>query len=141
MAQAIDPKVNNPATQEADVEEYDPCGCRSGKKYKECRALRMKLGKAGLVVSPLELLPPEGTNVSDIVCSQLSCEVSLGDFHVVIAIYRYATEQEWIVEVQNDHDGTHHWDDPFPTEQAALDAAFEDIEEQGFENFAVNPFD
>jgi hypothetical protein len=138
MAETIDPRANHPE----HVDHEDFCGCRSGKKYKECQALRRSLGKEGFMVSPVQWEAlPEGDGMPDIVYSPLSCEVRLGDFAVVIAIYRYATEQEWIVEVRNDYDGTHHWDDPFPTEQAALDAAFEDIEEQGFESFAVNPFD
>lgn len=139
MAQAIDIQANPIVTAVARVGRNDRCPCDSGKKYKKCCELLVFRGKPGLIVSPAEWEPlPEGVRTPDMVCSSLSCEVSQGDISVAIAISRYASEQEWILMVQNDRNGMRIWDDRFPTEEAALEAGLRAIQQDGIEFYAVN---
>ncbi len=47
-------------------------------------------------------------------------------------IYR-AENEDWILEVVDEHGNSTVWDDLFPTDQAALDEAMRTIDEQGID--------
>jgi hypothetical protein len=87
-----------------------------------------------IVYKPTEMGPPPdlppGTSLPNIVYSPLICIASQGDLEVAIVIYRYADAEEWILEVQDDHDGATLWDDRFPTDAAALAEAKREIDER-----------
>jgi hypothetical protein len=127
----------------------DPCPCSSGKKYKKCCELLVFRGKPGLIVSPAEWVSPDRSELGrpgdaralNFVYSSLACEVSQGDISVAIAIYRRADEQEWILEVQNDRNGSRLWEEFFPSEEAALEAGLQAIQKDGIEFYAVNSSD
>jgi hypothetical protein len=58
---------------------------------------------------------------------------------VEILIYRGEDDDGWLLEVVDQEDGSTVWDDPFPTDQAALDEAMRTIEEEGIATFLHPP--
>ena len=76
----------------------------------------------------------------EIVMSPLSRDVTQDGVTVKIFIYRSEhDDDEWILEVV-DHEGASTvWDDPFPTDQAAMDEAMRAIEEEGIATFLGPP--
>jgi hypothetical protein len=74
---------------------------------------------------------PELTN------SALEREVTVDGLTVSIFIYRFETDDDWVLEVADHRGGSTVWDDRFPTDQAALDEALKAIEEDGIESFMV----
>ncbi|WP_229333097.1 hypothetical protein [Halomonas sp. KAO] len=50
-------------------------------------------------------------------------------------IYRLEEEVDWLLEVVNEEGTSHVWDDRFATDQAALDAVHEAIDEEGIAAF------
>ncbi|HEX2881811.1 MAG TPA: SEC-C metal-binding domain-containing protein [Polyangiaceae bacterium] len=150
MTQMIDTQLNTTVTSEPRVGRNERCPCGSGTKYKKCCSLLVFRGKPGLIVSPAEWVSPapsewqsayDVTALPSFVYSSLACEVSQGDISVAIAIYRRVDEQEWILEVQNDRDGSRMWEEFFPSEEAALEAGLRAIQQDGIEFYAVNPCD
>ncbi len=55
---------------------------------------------------------------------------------VRICIYRGESDPGWLLEVEDHLGGSTVWDDPFETDQAALDEAMRAIDEDGIESFA-----
>lgn len=58
-----------------------------------------------------------------------------------IRIYRSASVTDWLLEVEDHLGGSTVWDDRFPSDQAALDAALSAIEEEGVESLIVGSGD
>ena len=52
-----------------------------------------------------------------------------------VDIYRLEEETDWLLEVVNEEGTSHVWDDRFATNQAALGAVHEAIEEEGVTAF------
>lgn len=72
----------------------------------------------------------------EILHSPLERTVTMNDISVEIFIYRGAEQEGWILEVQDPLGGSTVWDDPFASDQEALDEALKAIEEDGIESFA-----
>lgn len=51
-----------------------------------------------------------------------------------VDIYRSVEEADWLLEVINEEDTSHVWDDRFPTDHAALAALHEAIDEEGIDS-------
>ncbi|SDN66878.1 hypothetical protein SAMN04487957_101326 [Halomonas shengliensis] len=52
-----------------------------------------------------------------------------------VDIYRLEDETDWLLEVVNEDGTSQVWDDRFATDQAALDAVYEAIDEEGVAAF------
>ncbi len=52
-----------------------------------------------------------------------------------VDIYRWEEEVDWVLEVVNETGTSHVWDDRFATDQAALDAVHEALDEEGITAF------
>ncbi len=75
------------------------------------------------------------TNIDDdmpIIYSPLNRTASRNGRSVEVEIYR-AENEDWILEVVDEHGNSTVWDDLFPTDQAALDEAMRTIDEQGID--------
>ena len=74
------------------------------------------------------------TNNDDLtlIYSPLNRTVSRDGRSVEVEIYR-AENEDWILEVVDQHGNSTVWDDPFPTDQSALDEAMRTIDEQGID--------
>lgn len=75
------------------------------------------------------------TNIAEdppIIYSPLNRTVSRNGRNVEVEIYR-AENEDWILEVVDEHGNSTVWDDLFPTDQAALDEAMRTIDEQGID--------
>ncbi|WP_426105944.1 UPF0149 family protein [Massilia sp. TSP1-1-2] len=75
------------------------------------------------------------TNIDEdtpIIYSSLNQTVSRSGRSVQVEIYR-AENEDWILEVVDEHGNSTVWDDLFPTDQAALDEAMRTIDEQGID--------
>ena len=74
--------------------------------------------------------------------SPLSRKVTKDGITVEIMIYHDNDDDdddEWHLEVVDQEEGSTVWDDPFPTDQEALDEAMRTIEEEGIATFLVPP--
>jgi uncharacterized protein len=71
----------------------------------------------------------------EIVMSPL-CRVIIEDgTKIQVDIYRGENESGWILEVVDEENASTIWDDPFDTDQQALDAVMEVIEKDGIRSF------
>jgi len=78
------------------------------------------------------------TNIDDdyeIEMSPLCRKETHDGITVEILIYRGKDDEGWLLEVVDEEDASTVWDDPFPTDQAALDEAMRTIEEEGIVTF------
>ena len=76
----------------------------------------------------------------EIVMSPLSRKVTRDGTMVEILIYRSEhDDDDWILEVVDQDGGSTVWDDPFPTDQTAMDEAMRAIEEEGIATFLGPP--
>jgi hypothetical protein len=67
----------------------------------------------------------------NIVRSGLSQSVTSNGITVSVEIYRLESEQSWVLEVIDQDGASTVWDDPFPADDAALDAFHECLREEG----------
>lgn len=74
----------------------------------------------------------------DITHSDLSRTVSDNGVTVRVEIYRLASDRRWQLEVINEAGTSTVWDEPFDTDQAALEAFEQAVEEEGIETFLDN---
>lgn len=81
--------------------------------------------------------PPDMDEEPELISSALDRAVTRGDLTVHIFIYRYETDDTWVLEVEDHLGGSTVWDERFPTDQAALDEALTAIDEDGIESFTV----
>jgi uncharacterized protein len=72
-----------------------------------------------------------------IVRSPLEKRVTRDGVSVDVLIYCGEDDTGWILEVVDHLGGSTVWDDPFPTDQAALNGAMTAIEEDGIGSFAA----
>lgn len=77
--------------------------------------------------------------VEELVHSSLEQTVSRDGITLQILIYRGESDALWLLEVEDHLGGSTVWDEGFVTEQAALDAALQAIEEDGIESLVVTP--
>jgi hypothetical protein len=71
----------------------------------------------------------------NIVVSRLSRSVTIAAVTVEVQIYRLEHDSKWTLEVVNELGTATVWDDLFDTEEAALDAFREALEDEGIETF------
>jgi hypothetical protein len=71
----------------------------------------------------------------EIVMSPFCQEVSKDGTKVQVDIFRCENEVGWILEVIDEENASTVWDQPFDTDQEALDAVIKVIEEDGIESF------
>jgi len=71
----------------------------------------------------------------EIVMSPLCQEISKDGTRVQVDIFRCENEAGWILEVIDEENASTVWDQPFDTDQEALDAAIKVIEEDGIRSF------
>lgn len=71
----------------------------------------------------------------NLVVSGLSQEVSVGGETLRIEIYRLEDDLGWTLEVVDRNGTSTVWDDPFDSDQQALDEALRAIEEEGTSAF------
>lgn len=83
--------------------------------------------------------PSSGALAPDeaVIHSTLERTVASEQTRLQIYIYRGPRDANWLLEVEDHSGGSTVWDDPFETEQAALDAALLAIDEDGIESFVV----
>ena len=71
----------------------------------------------------------------EIMMSPLCREISMDGTRIQVDIYRTEDEPAWILEVIDEENASTVWDDPFDTDQKALDAVMEVIERDGIRSF------
>jgi len=87
------------------------------------------------------LLPHFHDNVSKamsdpgIVMSPLCREITADGTTIQVDIYRGENEPGWILEVIDEENASTVWDEPFDTDQEALDAVMKVIEHDGIRSF------
>ena len=62
-------------------------------------------------------------------------EISGDDTRIQVDIYRGEDDPGWILEVIDEENASTVWDDPFNTDQEALDEVMEVIEKDGIKSF------
>ena len=62
-------------------------------------------------------------------------EISVDDTKIQVDIYRVEGIPGWALEVIDEENASTVWDDPFDTDQEALDAVMEIIEKDGIRSF------
>ena len=71
----------------------------------------------------------------EIVMSPLCQEISKDGTKIQVDIYRGEDDPGWVLEVIDEENASTVWDEPFDTDQEALDAAMEIIERDGIRSF------
>jgi len=71
----------------------------------------------------------------EIIMSPLCQEISKDNTKIQVDIYRGGDESGWILEVIDEENASTVWDDPFDTDQEALDEVMEVIEKDGISSF------
>jgi uncharacterized protein len=71
----------------------------------------------------------------EIVMSPLCREISGDGTRIQVDIYRGEEETGWILEVIDEENASTVWDDPFDTDQEALDEVMDVIERDGIRSF------
>jgi len=71
----------------------------------------------------------------ELIQSPLSQTITRDGHSLQVDIYRLEEEIDWLLEVVNEEGTSRVWDDRFATDQAALDAAHEAIDEEGIAAF------
>ena len=71
-----------------------------------------------------------GDDDFELVYSPLCQVISVGADSVYVKIYGDG-KGKWILEVEDEHDNSTVWDDPFDTDQDALDEVLKTIREEG----------
>ena len=71
----------------------------------------------------------------ELIQSPLSQAITRDGHTLQVDIYRLEEQVDWLLEVVNEDGTSHVWDDRFATDQAALDAVHEAIDEEGVAAF------
>ena len=74
-----------------------------------------------------------------VIYSRLCQDVTREGMTVEIVIFRLEDDATWSLSVDDEDGGTTVWDDAFPTESEALDAAMQLIETDGIASFFDPP--
>ncbi|MCE8023156.1 hypothetical protein [Billgrantia aerodenitrificans] len=67
----------------------------------------------------------------ELIQNPLSQTITCDGHTLQVDIYRSAEEVDWLLEGVNEDGTSHVWEDRFATDQAALDAVHEAIDEEG----------
>ena len=71
----------------------------------------------------------------EIIMSSLCREITGDDTRIQVDIYRGEDDSGWILEVIDEENASTIWDEPFDTDQEALDAVLIVIERDGIRSF------
>ena len=71
----------------------------------------------------------------EIVMSPLCREITRDGTTIQVDIYRGEDESGWILEVIDEENASTVWDEPFATDQEALEVVMEVIEQDGIRSF------
>jgi len=71
----------------------------------------------------------------EIIMSPLCGKITGDGTTIQVDIYRGEDESGWILEVIDEENASTVWDDPFDTDQEALEAVMEVIEKDGIRSF------
>ena len=71
----------------------------------------------------------------ELIQSPLSQAITRDGHTLKVDIYRLEEEVDWLLEVVNETGTSHVWDDRFATDQAALEAVHDAIDEEGIGAF------
>jgi hypothetical protein len=71
----------------------------------------------------------------EIIMSPLCREIEKDGTRIQVDIYRIEGEPGWVLEVIDEENASTIWDEPFDTEQAALDVVMKVIETDGIRSF------
>lgn len=74
-------------------------------------------------------------NISIVVTSPLSQELSSGNQAVRVEIYKLEGERRWCLEVVDEYDNSTVWDATFETDSEALDEAQRVVRDDGISAF------
>ena len=77
----------------------------------------------------------------EIVMSPLCREIIKDGTRIQVDIYRGESETGWILEVIDEEDASTIWDEPFDTDQEALDTVIKVIELDGIRSFLVGEYE
>ena len=77
----------------------------------------------------------------EIVMSPLCREIIKDGTRIQVDIYRGENETGWILEVIDEEDASTIWDEPFDTDQEALDTVIKVIELDGIRSFLVGEYE
>ena len=77
----------------------------------------------------------------EIVMSPLCQEISKDGTKIQVDIYRGEDESGWILEVVDEENASTVWDEPFDTDQEALDAVLIVIEKDGIRSLLDGEFE
>lgn len=75
----------------------------------------------------------------ELVMSPLCREISRDGTTIEVHIYRGVDDNQWVLEVVDQEQGSTVWDDLFPTDQAALDEVMRTIDQEGITSFLREP--
>ena len=71
----------------------------------------------------------------EIIMSPLCREITADGTTIQVDIYRGENEPGWLLEVIDEENASTIWDEPFDTDQEALDAVLEVIERESIRSF------
>ena len=77
----------------------------------------------------------------EIIMSPLCREIIKDGTRIQVDIYRGESETGWILEVIDEEDASTIWDEPFDTDQEALDTVIKVIELDGIRSFLVGEYE
>ena len=77
----------------------------------------------------------------EIVMSPLCREIIEDDIRIQVDIYRGEVDSGWILEVIDEENASTIWDEPFDTDQDALDAVMKVIEHDGIRSLLDGEFE
>ena len=77
----------------------------------------------------------------EIIMSPLCREIIMDGTRIQVDIYRGESETGWILEVIDEEDASTIWDEPFDTDQEALDTVIKVIELDGIRSFLVGEYE
>ena len=77
----------------------------------------------------------------EIVMSPLCREIIEDDTRIQVDIYRGEVDSGWILEVIDEENASTIWDEPFDTDQDALDAVMKVIEHDGIRSLLDGEFE
>ena len=77
----------------------------------------------------------------EIVMSPLCREIIKDGTRIQVDIYRGEDKSGWILEVIDEEDASTIWDEPFDTDQEALDTVIKVIELDGIRSFLVGEYE
>ena len=77
----------------------------------------------------------------EIIMSPLCREIIKDGTRIQVDIYRGESETGWILEVIDEEEASTKWDEPFDTDQEALDTVIKVIELDGIRSFLVGEYE